>query len=167
MKNSGAKTLPPLPVSLQSNMIRFQSSPVEIEKSSEKLWWKLVKFFQSLITSPSVTLPNRVLASTAMMKKINIRRMKTLISEPTDIWMVFNSNYRRFCSPAKRKIRLTRSTRSTRANCGPTVRIWLYDSSLPPPSGVGIENSIAISIRLDTTTKKSNLFQLVLKYAQR
>jgi len=27
-----------------SYMIRFQSSPVDIEKSSEKLMWKLVKF---------------------------------------------------------------------------------------------------------------------------
>ena len=39
-----------------SNMILFQSSPVEIEKSREKLRWKLLKFLNSLMASPSVTL---------------------------------------------------------------------------------------------------------------
>ena len=29
---------------IQSYMILFQSSPVDIENNSEKLWWKLVKF---------------------------------------------------------------------------------------------------------------------------
>ena len=36
--------------STQSYIIRFQSSPVDIEKSKEKLIWKLVKFFHSSMT---------------------------------------------------------------------------------------------------------------------
>ena len=69
----------------QSNMILFQSSPVEMEKSSEKLMWKLVKFFHSLITTPEVTSKNSEFPSTAMMKKISISRIKTLMRELTDI----------------------------------------------------------------------------------
>ena len=40
---------------IQSYIMRFQSSPVEIEKSKEKLIWKFVKFFHSSITTPSFT----------------------------------------------------------------------------------------------------------------
>ena len=106
-----------------SYMILFQSSPVDMEKSKEKLMWKLVKFLCSLITFPSYTSANIVLPSTAMMKKINIKRMNTLTSESIDIIIVFNSFCRSLYCPARRRTRLTLNTRKTLASYGPTDRI--------------------------------------------
>ena len=78
-------------VLLQSYMTLFQSSPVEIENNIIKLLWKSVKFLYTLITLPSVTLLNMLFPRTAMIKKMSISRMKTLIRESTDITIVFSS----------------------------------------------------------------------------
>ena len=122
-KKRGAKPVPQVfpsmqseEVFMQSYMILFQSSPVEIEKSNSKLRWKLVKFFHSSITFPSVTLKKSELPKTAIMKKMSISKMNTLISDDTDIWMVFKSDYKPLYLPASLKTRLTLSTRSTLAN---------------------------------------------------
>ena len=103
-------------VSIVSYMILFQSSPVDIEKRSEKLIWKLVKFLNSSMTSPSYTSKNMVLPSTALMKKMSISRMKTLNRESTDIMIVLRRAWRPLALPARRRTRLTRKTLRTLAS---------------------------------------------------
>ena len=78
-------------VFIVSYIILFQSSPVPIEKRSEKLRWKLVKFLYSSMTLPDLISKNIVFPSTAKMKKISMRRMNTLKSESTDIMIVLRS----------------------------------------------------------------------------
>lgn len=66
---------------LQSNIILFQSSPVDTAKSKTKAEAKSPKFFRSSMTSPRLTSRNSELPLTANMKKMSIRSMKTLASE--------------------------------------------------------------------------------------
>ena len=75
---------------LQSYMMRFQSSPVEIEKSSKKERSKTVKFLYSLITSPYLTPLNMNWPSVAKMKKKSIKSMKTLNSGVIERTIVLN-----------------------------------------------------------------------------
>ena len=136
MKNTGAMVEPHVlpgmqsgPVFIVSYIILFQSSPVDMEKSSEKLMWKFVKFLYSSMTLPSNTSKNIVLPSTAMIKKISMSRMNTLMRESTDMAMVLRSDYRPLFLLARRSTRLTLSTRKTLASCGPTDKISLPESS--------------------------------------
>ena len=115
-KKRGAMLEPPLPVSIQSNMNRFQSSPVEIEKSRDRLRWKFVKFFHSLIASPSTTLWKNLAPKTAMMKKMSISSINTLSRSSTDIWIVLSRDCRPLYWLANRSTRLTLSTLRTRAS---------------------------------------------------
>jgi hypothetical protein len=75
-------------VKLQSYMILFQSSPVEIEKSRRKLRSKTVKFLYSLIAYPVFTPLNMNCPSVARMKKKSIKSMKTLIRAEIEYKMV-------------------------------------------------------------------------------
>ena len=71
-------------------MMRFQSSPVEIEKSSKKERSKTVKFLYSLMTSPYLTPLNMNWPSVARMKKKSIKSMNTLNSGVIERTIVLN-----------------------------------------------------------------------------
>ena len=99
MKYMGARLLPQVSPSMQSGgvwrqsyIIRFQSSPVEIEKSRRKLRSKTVKFLYSLMTSPLLTPRNMNWPRVAKMKKKSIRSMKTLRRADADSKIVLNSD---------------------------------------------------------------------------
>ena len=79
-------------VRMQSYMILFQSSPVEIAKSNWKLMWKFVKFFHSSMTTPSSMSAKRLLPSTALMKKTSISKKNTFTSDEKDMDMVFSKD---------------------------------------------------------------------------
>lgn len=59
---------------------------------------------------------NIVFPRTAIMKKINISRIKTLNKESTDITIVFKSDKSSLFLPANLKTRVTLITRITLAN---------------------------------------------------
>ena len=101
MKYTAAYSLPQVSpaiqsgaVLLQSYMILFQSSPVEIEKSKRKLRSKTVKFLYSLMARPDLTPLNMNCPRVAKMKKNSIRSMKTLIRAETEYRIVLNKDWR-------------------------------------------------------------------------
>jgi hypothetical protein len=88
------------------------------------------------------------------MKKINIKRKKTLASAGIEKVIVYKIACRLSALPANLNILVTLKTLMTLAIFGPTLR-------KPPASK--FMNSKATSKREALTTKKSNLFQELLK----
>lgn len=72
----------------QSNMIRFQSSPVDNANKRRKALKKLLKFLRSSSTSPSVTSPNMNTPRIENIKKISMSSMVTLRIEGMEKRMV-------------------------------------------------------------------------------
>jgi hypothetical protein len=92
------------------------------------------------------------------MKNMSIKSKNTLISDDTDISIVCKSDVRPGFVFESRKTLVTRRTLMTLASYGPT------ESTLPEDwraSGISFRPT---SMRLDITTKKSNLFHAVSKY---
>ena len=81
------------PVLVRSNMIRFQSSPVDIRKRRTMAYPKLLKLVYSSITTPSVTSLKRKVPRTAKIKKISISREKTLKSAGRENCIVSSKAY--------------------------------------------------------------------------
>ena len=101
MKYAGARLLPHVSPSMQSGsvcvqsyMILFQSSPVDMENSRRKLLSKTVKFLYSLIATPFFTPLNINYPSVAKIKKKSIRSMNTLKRAVAENRIVLNSDYR-------------------------------------------------------------------------
>lgn len=104
---------------LQSNMMRFQSSPVVTANKSRKAYEKLLKFFSSSMTSPSFTSLNMNTPANENMKKNSKRSRVTLTSEGIEKIIVLMIAWRPSCLPKRRMTRVTRKTLSSRAICGP------------------------------------------------
>ena len=62
-------------------MILFQSSPVVIAKSNKNESWKLLKFFRSSSTSPSVMVPKEKTPIMENMKKMSISSINTFTND--------------------------------------------------------------------------------------
>ena len=137
---------PSTSVLLQSNMILFQSSPVETANMRMKADVKSPKFLRLPITSPSVTSPNQKLPDTANMKKISMSRPNTLARDGIENMIVWIIAYN---PAANLRSLVTLSTLNTLASCGRALTLSrAYES-----------NALSTkSIKDEATTKKSNLF---------
>ena len=91
------------------------------------------------------------------MKNISMSRRNTLISDDTDISIVCRRDVNPWFYWESLNTLVTRKTLSTLASYGPTERTLPEDCTL---SGTSFRPT---SSRLDTTTKKSNLFHAVSK----
>jgi len=137
-------------------MILFQSSPVEIAKSSKKALSNVVKFLSSIRTFPYFTLLNMKLPMIENIKKISIKSKITLESEGMENMIVCKMACRPSALPARRRTLVTLRTLIILASCGPS---WSKVGSAPRSS----RNTRRISKIEAHTTKKSNLFQELLK----
>ena len=141
-------------VLIVSNIILFQSSPVETLNSISIAWPKFLKFIVSSITSPLVISLKKKTPRIENMNKMSINNEKTFIREGKEKVMVEI----RACSPSYFPINLnileTLSTLRTLASYGPTLRNLIWFAS---------KKESMTSNKEDITTTKSNLFHVFLK----